>query len=90
MLYDYQCHACGHVQEELHSHTELNTFQFTCKACGFTGGHRLLTAPKLVSIGSIDNNVFLGGNLTKFDTLNGKPKNKGKVISNQYRNTTPE
>ncbi len=89
MLYDYKCHACGSVQEEYHKHTELNTFQFTCKDCGFTGGERLLSAPKLVSIGAIDNNIFLGGNLTKMDTLNGKPK-KQKVISNQYRNTTPE
>jgi putative FmdB family regulatory protein len=89
MLYDYQCHACGNIQEEYHKHTELNTFQFKCNACGFEGGERLLSAPKLVSIGSIDNNVFLGGNLTKMDTLNGKRKSK-KVISNQYRNTTPE
>lgn len=89
MLYDYKCKKCSYVQEEYHKHTELNTFKFECKECGFTDGERLLSSPKLVSIGSIDNNVFLGGNLTKLDTLNGKPK-KQKLVSNQFRNTTPE
>lgn len=81
MIYDYQCHACGHIQEEYHKHTELNTFKFVCKECGFEGGLRLISAPKHVGIGSIDNNIFLGGNLTKFDTLNGKPKHQKKIYS---------
>jgi putative FmdB family regulatory protein len=89
MIYDYRCKACDNVQEEMHKHTELNTFKFTCAVCGFDDGERLLSAPKYVGIGSIDSTVFLGGNLTKFDTLNGKPRKK-KVISNQYRNNTPE
>ncbi|BBL57017.1 FmdB family zinc ribbon protein [Methylomonas koyamae] len=81
MIYEYKCHACGHVQEELHKHTELNTFQFKCDACGFGAGERLISAPRLVSVGSVDSNVFLGGNLTKFDTLNGKPKRQQKIYS---------
>ena len=81
MLYDYKCHACGNVQEEYHKAAELNTFQFTCSECGFTGGERLISPPKYVGIGSIDNSVFLGGNLTKFDTLNGKPKKQEKIYS---------
>jgi putative FmdB family regulatory protein len=81
MLYDYQCHACGNIQEEYHKHTELNTFKFVCKECGYEAGMRMASAPKIVSIGSIDNNVFLGGTLTKMDTLNGKPKNQKKIYS---------
>lgn len=89
MLADYMCKACGHVQEEYLKYTELNNFKFECKECGFEDGERQLSAPRLVGIGSVDDQCFLGGGLTKFDTLNGRPKKK-KVISNQFRNTTPE
>lgn len=89
MLYDYKCHACGNIQEEFHKHTELNTYTFVCNECGFTGGSRMLSAPKVIAMGSIDNSAFLGGTLTKLDTKNGRKK-KQKLISNQFRNTTPE
>lgn len=87
-LYDYKCHFCGNVEEVLHSVADLNTYQFHCTKCGGTGGEKQISKPAIV-YQSPDNSMFLGGNLTKLDTINGRRK-KQKVISNQFRNTTPE
>lgn len=88
-IYEYKCHQCGNLQDELHKVTEMNTFQFECKECGCTGGERQISPPAMV-YNNADNGVFLGGNLTKMDTLNGRVKKTKKVYAGSPKDSTPK
>jgi putative FmdB family regulatory protein len=88
MLADYKCNDCGNVQEELVKYSKIDSFQFHCNSCGSTEGQRQLSVPAVISMGEAAS-LFKGGLMTSMDTLNGRPKKK-KLISNQFRNTTPE
>lgn len=88
-IYEYRCHQCNNIEEVIHKVADLNTFQFECSKCGCTGGERQISRPAIV-YQSPDNSLFLGGSLTKMDTLNGKTKNKKKVYSGSPSDSTPK
>lgn len=87
-LYNFKCNNCGHVQEELLKRYDSTKIIF-CDECGDADMSKMLSYPSHIDFGP--SSTFLGGNVTKFDTLNGRLKSsEQKKIYNTYRRTTPE
>lgn len=74
-LYDYKCQTCGSIQEHYTKSLDTAPAVLDCAECLDGLALKQLSKPAIV-YNSPDNSVFLGGNLTKMDTLNGVRKCK--------------
>jgi putative FmdB family regulatory protein len=76
-LYDYKCQTCGSIHEHYTKSLDTAPTVLECDACPDGIMLRQLSRPAIV-YNSPDNSVFLGGNLTKMDTLNGRRKSTAR------------
>lgn len=74
MLHDYKCKNCNHIQEEYVRQSSI--FVYKCNECGHDEGDKVFSSPAKIGLPDDPSTFFLGGAITKMDTLNGRLRTK--------------